>query len=90
MAPTTSPSRQITLDDLTVQNLGLLRKLNSVIFPIPYSEKFYKESVNVRELAKLGMFTLALPQWFGWCWGAISLISSIFQRRLCWSSEMSI
>jgi len=59
MAPTTPPSRQITLDDLTVQNLGLLRKLNSVIFPIPYSEKFYKESVNVGELAKLGMFTSA-------------------------------
>jgi N-alpha-acetyltransferase 50 len=57
MAPTTTtPSRTITLDDLTVQNLGLLKKLNSVLFPVPYSEKFYKESVNVGELAKLGTY----------------------------------
>jgi hypothetical protein len=54
MAPTTS-SRLITLDDLTPQNLGVLKKLNSVLFPVPYSEKFYKESLNVGELAKLGM-----------------------------------
>ena len=58
MAPTTttpSPSsRTITLDDLTVQNIGLLKKLNTVLFPVPYSEKFYKESLHVGELAKLG------------------------------------
>ena len=54
MAPTTTSSRTITLDDLTPQNTGLLKKLNSVLFPVPYSEKFYKESVNVGELAKLG------------------------------------
>ena len=57
MAPTnansTSP-RTITLDDLTPQNLGVLKKLNSVLFPVGYSEKFYKESLNVGELAKLG------------------------------------
>lgn len=55
MAPTTATSsRTITLDDLTPQNTGLLKKLNTVLFPVPYSEKFYKESVNVGELAKLG------------------------------------
>jgi N-alpha-acetyltransferase 50 len=52
MASTTS--KAITLDDLTSQNIGLLKKLNSVLFPVPYSEKFYKESLNVGELAKLG------------------------------------
>jgi len=58
MAPTSTSSRQITLDDLTLQNIGLLKKLNSVLFPVPYSEKFYKDSVNVGELAKLGTSTL--------------------------------
>ena len=54
MAPTTTSSRTITLDDLTPQNMGLLKKLNTVLFPVPYSEKFYKESLSVGELAKLG------------------------------------
>jgi ribosomal protein S18 acetylase RimI-like enzyme len=54
MAPTSTPSRTITLDDLTHQNIGLLKKLNTVLFPVPYSEKFYKESLTVGELAKLG------------------------------------
>ena len=44
----------ITLDDLTHQNIGLLKKLNTVIFPVSYSDKFYKESLSVGELAKLG------------------------------------
>jgi N-alpha-acetyltransferase 50 len=61
MAPTTTTSsRTITLDDLTAQNIGVLKKLNSVIFPVPYSEKFYKESLTVGELAKLG--PPSLPQ----------------------------
>ncbi len=51
MAPTTN---RTTHDDLTPQNIGVLKKLNSVLFPVPYSEKFYKESLSVGELAKLG------------------------------------
>jgi ribosomal protein S18 acetylase RimI-like enzyme len=54
MAPTSTHSRTITLDDLTHQNIGVLKKLNTVLFPVPYSEKFYKESLTVGELAKLG------------------------------------
>ena len=53
MAPTTG--RTITLEDLTPQNIGVLKKLNIVLFPVPYSEKFYKESLTVGELAKLGI-----------------------------------
>jgi hypothetical protein len=52
MAPTTS--RTTTLDDLTPQNIGVLKRLNTVLFPVPYSENFYKESLKVGELAKLG------------------------------------
>ena len=54
MAPTTASSMTISLDDITPQNTGVLKKLNTVLFPVPYSEKFYKESSNVGELAKLG------------------------------------
>ena len=60
MASTTASSRTITLDDLTPQNIGLLKKLNTVLFPVPYSEKFYKESLSVGELAKLGNHPLIL------------------------------
>lgn len=62
MAPTTT-GRTITLEDMTPQNIGLLKKLNTVLFPVPYSEKFYKESLTVGELAKLGIhpFSHLLP-----------------------------
>lgn len=52
MAPTSS--RTISLDDLTPQNIGVLKRLNKVLFPVPYSDKFYKESLTVGELAKYG------------------------------------
>jgi len=34
---------KIALSSITPSNLGTLRKLNSVIFPVKYSEKFYKD-----------------------------------------------
>ncbi|QRW25024.1 GNAT family acetyltransferase [Rhizoctonia solani] len=40
---TARPAARISLASLTPNNLGTLRKLNSVLFPIRYSEKFYKE-----------------------------------------------
>ncbi|KDN47221.1 hypothetical protein RSAG8_03700, partial [Rhizoctonia solani AG-8 WAC10335] len=39
----TRPVARISLASLTPNNLGTLRKLNSVLFPIRYSEKFYRE-----------------------------------------------
>jgi N-alpha-acetyltransferase 50 len=58
MAPT---ANRTTLDDLTPQNIGVLKKLNTVLFPVPYSEKFYKESLSVGELAKLGRHPSSFP-----------------------------
>jgi hypothetical protein len=49
-----SESRFITLEDITPQNLGLMKTLNGVVFPVPYSDKFYKECLTVGELAKFG------------------------------------
>ena len=89
MAPTSTHSRTITLDDLTHQNIGILKKLNTVLFPVPYSEKFYKESLTVGELAKLGNLhpqrdRVVLSR----LWTETD--DSVFQRRVCWGGEMSV
>ena len=45
---------------LIYATLGTVRKLNSVLFPIKYSEKFYHDIVQpeLEEFCKLGMYTL--------------------------------
>lgn len=53
MAPTVTSAR-ISLGDLTPNNIGQLRALNKVLFPVNYSDKFYKEVLEVEEFAKLG------------------------------------
>jgi hypothetical protein len=53
MAPSVTTSR-IALGDLTPNNIGQLRVLNSTLFPVNYSDKFYKEVLEVGEFAKLG------------------------------------
>ncbi|WWC91883.1 uncharacterized protein L201_006832 [Kwoniella dendrophila CBS 6074] len=37
------PNVKVTLTSLTVNNSGTLRRINSVVIPIVYSDKFYKE-----------------------------------------------
>ncbi|KAF9051122.1 N-acetyltransferase NAT13 [Hymenopellis radicata] len=37
---------RVSFASLTPNNLGTVRKLNSVIFPIKYSEKFYQDILN--------------------------------------------
>ena len=39
---------------MTVHNLKQLKRLNQVIFPVTYNDKFYKDVLDVGELAKLG------------------------------------
>ncbi|KAG9294240.1 hypothetical protein G9A89_021599 [Geosiphon pyriformis] len=46
----------IELGDVTSNNLGQLKRLNSVLFPVHYSEKFYKDVLEVGEFAKLAYF----------------------------------
>lgn len=60
MSPSTTYQR-IALGDITVNNLGQLRKLNSVLFPIDYQPSFYEEVLRVEEFAKLGKFQTPLP-----------------------------
>ncbi|KAK8853361.1 hypothetical protein IAR55_004065 [Kwoniella newhampshirensis] len=40
------PNVKVTLTSLTVHNSGTLRKLNSVVIPIVYSDKFYKDVLD--------------------------------------------
>jgi len=52
---TTSP-RRIDIADLTPNNVGQLRRLNSVLFPVVYTDKFYKEVLEEekKDVCKLG------------------------------------
>uniref|UniRef100_A0A3Q1EZQ3 N-alpha-acetyltransferase 50 n=1 Tax=Acanthochromis polyacanthus TaxID=80966 RepID=A0A3Q1EZQ3_9TELE len=42
------------LGDVTPHNIKQLKRLNQVIFPVSYNDKFYKDVLEVGELAKLG------------------------------------
>ena len=44
----------IELGEVTPHNIKLLRRLNQVIFPVSYNDKFYKDVLESGPLAKLG------------------------------------
>ncbi|KAA0704739.1 Basic helix-loop-helix domain-containing protein USF3 [Triplophysa tibetana] len=44
---------RIELGDVTPHNIKQLKRLNQVIFPVSYNDKFYKDVLEVGELAKL-------------------------------------
>ena len=50
-----SPPR-ISFSSINHNNLGTVRKLNSVLFPIRYSEKFYNDilATDIEDFCKLG------------------------------------
>ncbi|KAI0780043.1 acyl-CoA N-acyltransferase [Fomes fomentarius] len=54
MSSRPSPTR-VSFASVTQNNLGTVRKLNSVLFPIKYSEKFYSDIVqpNVEDFCQL-------------------------------------
>lgn len=47
----------ITLDDLTVNNLGTFRKINEVTLPTTYPETWYKDSLNNDQIVKLAFYS---------------------------------
>ncbi|PWN22490.1 hypothetical protein BCV69DRAFT_267900 [Microstroma glucosiphilum] len=51
-------ARRIELTNLTPNNIGQLRKLNSVLLPVRYSEAFYKDTLSEerRDICKLALF----------------------------------
>ncbi|XP_014260426.1 N-alpha-acetyltransferase 50 isoform X2 [Cimex lectularius] len=50
------PRSRIELGDVTPHNIKQLKKLNTVVFPVSYNEKFYKDVLEVGELAKLAYY----------------------------------
>ena len=46
--------KNIELGEVTVHNIKQLKKLNQIVFPVSYNDKFYKDVLDVGPLAKLG------------------------------------
>lgn len=47
---------RIELGDITQHNIKQLKLLNQVILPVTYNDKFYKDVLDVGDLAKLAFF----------------------------------
>jgi N-alpha-acetyltransferase 50 len=47
---------KIELGDVTPHNIKQLKKLNTVVFPVSYNDKFYKDVLEAGELAKLAYY----------------------------------
>jgi len=46
---------RVGLGDITPNNLGQLKRLNTVLFPVVYTPSFYKNVLDVGEFAKISM-----------------------------------
>jgi hypothetical protein len=48
---------RVSFSSITPNNIGTLRKINLVVFPVKYSEKFYKDVLlpEAEEFCKLGV-----------------------------------
>ena len=44
----------VELGEVTPHNIKQLKRLNQVIFPVSYNDKFYNDVLEVGELARLG------------------------------------
>ncbi|XP_014672307.1 PREDICTED: N-alpha-acetyltransferase 50-like isoform X2 [Priapulus caudatus] len=47
---------RIELGDVTPHNIKQLKRLNQVVFPVSYNDKFYKDVLEAGELAKLAFY----------------------------------
>ncbi|KAL0280620.1 UNVERIFIED_CONTAM: hypothetical protein PYX00_001854 [Menopon gallinae] len=47
---------KIELGDVTPHNIKQLKRLNTVVFPVSYNDKFYKDVLEAGELAKLAYY----------------------------------
>uniref|UniRef100_A0A674D850 N-alpha-acetyltransferase 50 n=1 Tax=Salmo trutta TaxID=8032 RepID=A0A674D850_SALTR len=54
LGPLVPVKGNVNLGDVTPHNIKQLKRLNQVIFPVSYNDKFYKDVLEVGELAKLG------------------------------------
>jgi len=47
---------RVELGEVTVHNIRQLKRLNTVVFPVSYNEKFYKDVLLAGELARLAYY----------------------------------
>ncbi|KAK2716839.1 probable N-acetyltransferase san [Artemia franciscana] len=47
---------KVELGDITHHNIRQLKRINQMIFPVAYNDKFYKDVVDAGELAKLAYY----------------------------------
>ena len=47
---------KLELDAVTQHNIQQLKRVNQVVFPVSYNDRFYKDVVHAGELAKLAYF----------------------------------
>jgi len=47
---------RIALGEVTVHNIRQLKRLNTVVFPVSYNDKFYKDVLQAGELARLAYY----------------------------------
>lgn len=51
--PKSNAAFRVSLGDITPNNVGQLKRLNVVLFPVVYAPSFYKEILEVGEFAKI-------------------------------------
>lgn len=47
----------VALDDLTVNNLGVFKKINQVCLPTKYPDSWYQDSLNSDQIVKLAFYS---------------------------------
>lgn len=47
---------RVELGEVTVHNIRQLKRLNTVVFPVSYNDKFYKDVLQAGELARLAYY----------------------------------
>lgn len=57
---------KLELGEITHHNIKQLKRLNTVVFPVSYNEKFYKDVLEAGELAKLGKYFCTI-NWYLLC-----------------------
>ena len=57
---------QTKLGEVTPHSINQLKRLNQVIFPVNYNDKFYKDVLEVGKLAKLSCFNDIVVDVFGY------------------------
>lgn len=74
----------MTFASLTPNNLGTVRKLNSVLFPVRYSDKFYADILQpeVEDFCQLGAGLRSRPGY------RADLFHSVLQRHPNWNNML--